>query len=204
MRFGISKRKHLPALFLDNSEYALPIWKYRFVRQIEKAGLQLSNLGITSFVFELPRNEYVFPFSLEGKTVLDIGASNGEVAWWFIHKLHAKKVICIECDKKHLSYLRKNKDVIDNIRIIGEMVQVHHLKNLEYDFIKCDIEGYEMVLIDYLNQGFKLKPCIVEVHTGWIRDRFLEKGFTVTSAKEETMVGAGIYTMNNFNLIKNL
>jgi hypothetical protein len=188
----------LPAFYVNHSEHAFPIWKYKQAKIIEATDLFLDDLGVGVMLEELPTGLYDPPFSLEGKTVLDIGATNGEAAWWFLNKHKAKKVICIECDEKRIRFLNKNKEVLKNIEIIPEPLNINHLIELDYDFIKCDIEGYEMILIDYINKGFKLKPCIAEIHTNWIRDRFLEKGFTIRKVSCDNIATICLYMMQNF------
>jgi predicted RNA methylase len=51
------------------------------------------------------------PFDLKDKTVLDVGATNGEVAYWFIQVHHAAKVLCIESDPAALELLNNIKCV---------------------------------------------------------------------------------------------
>jgi 16S rRNA G966 N2-methylase RsmD len=198
LKFGISKRKHMPALFSNGSSYAYPLWKYGFVKKIDETGLVLGSLGANILFKELPTGVYDPPFSLKGQTVLDIGATNGEVAWWYLNKFGAKKIICIECDEEKLQYLRQNKAVLKNIEIIPEQLNMKHLLREDYDFIKCDIEGYEMILIDYMNQGYKLKPCVLEVHTNWIKDRFVEKGFSVRKTTNSNIAQIAVFIMCNF------
>jgi hypothetical protein len=42
MRVGLSSRLRVPALFLDNSQAAFPLWSWRFLRRFEKSNLLLS------------------------------------------------------------------------------------------------------------------------------------------------------------------
>jgi hypothetical protein len=198
IKIRLSKRKHLPVLQINNSANSFPFWKYRTIKKIEASGLSLDSLGESVLISELPTGIYTPPFNLAGKTVLDIGATDGETAYWFMHKHNAKKVICIECDEKRLVHLRKNKAVLGNIEVIAERFKLEHLRNLEYDFIKCDVEGYEMVLIDFINQGNILKPCVLEAHSSWIKDQFLNKGFKVTKARYDEIAGVEICIMNNY------
>jgi len=41
MRVGLSSRLRVPALFLDNSQAAFPLWSWRFLRRFEKSNLLL-------------------------------------------------------------------------------------------------------------------------------------------------------------------
>jgi hypothetical protein len=116
---------------------------------------------------------YLPKFNLKGKVVLDIGACCGESAAIFL-KAGAKKVVCIEPDAETVNYLEFNRKNLNwNINIIAEKAKPQHILSSHPDLIKCDIEGYEMDLIDYLPKY----PCVLEVHNRWIRDRFAERGF---------------------------
>lgn len=113
------------------------------------------------------------PFSVCGKTILDVGAGCGETALFYFSK-GAKKVICIEQDKKLFPFLEKNKLVNNlNMQIIGEPFNLKHLK-LEFDVAKMDIEGDEKELLKLDKIDF---PLIVEVHGRKMEKHFLQLGF---------------------------
>ena len=200
VHLGLSKRKHLPALFAKDNPYAFKLWEYSLAKEVEKSGLLLDGLGICLLTQD--QSPYDPPYSLEGKTVLDIGASNGECAWWYMKKFGASHVISIECDPEQIYYLKRNQEYLNKnfgkVDVIAEPFNIKHLTSNKFDFIKCDCEGYEMILIDYMNQGNKLPPTVVEAHTDWIRDRFLEKGFTVKKRFFDNMAQVSLNVMINW------
>jgi hypothetical protein len=174
MKIALSKRKHVPMLKVEGVDWFFPFWKYKTAKHIESIGLHLDSIAAAVLVRELPRGHYLPPFSLKGKKVLDIGACCGETAWYYLQH-GAKKVTAIECDEKRLDILRDNIDRLGlNIDVVAEPFAVSHLTDFDYDFIKCDVEGYEMILLE---SKLKLKPCIVEVHNLWIEDQFEKAGF---------------------------
>jgi predicted rRNA methylase YqxC with S4 and FtsJ domains len=167
----------MPVLKLDYCELTFFLWEYRRVKTIEKiiekTELRLDSYATLVLVEDLPKNYYLPPFPLTGKTVLDIGACCGETAWYFL-KHGAKKVVCIECDPARIKLIEENRKNLNlNIDIVPGMFKPEHLL-IPHDFIKCDIEGYEMELLPYAKT---LKPSVVEVHTGWIKDQFEKNGF---------------------------
>lgn len=111
---------------------------------------------------------------VKGKAVLDVGAYNGDSAKLFLNH-GAKEVVCIECDKEYA-----DKISLPNTRVINEAFKLEHLL-IPHDFMKMDIEGWEALLLDY--KGI-LKPTIIEVHSGYLCQRFKELGFRVIG--EET------------------
>ena len=200
VHLGLSKRKHLPALFAKDNPYAFKLWQYKLARQVEETGLWLDGLGIC--ILTSDQSPYDPPFSLKGKTVLDVGASNGECAWWYMKKFGASHVVSVECAPEQIVYLKHNQEYLSKhfgkVDVIAEPFNIKHLSYAKYDFIKCDCEGYEMILIDYLNQGNTLPPTVVEAHTDWIRDRFLEKGFTVKKQFFDCMAQVSLNVMTNW------
>lgn len=114
--------------------------------------------------------KYYAPFSLEGKTILDVGAGEGETARFFIEQ-GAASVICIEFDHECLLSLRANARNRP-ITVIPEKFKIEHL-NLDFDFMKMDIEGYEEALLG-MNIEF---PCVIEVHGLQLLDRFISQGY---------------------------
>lgn len=160
--------------------------------------LQLDHVGLVVASCELGEGDYTPPFDLAGKTVLDVGATCGEVAYWYIKKYHAEKVVCVENDPAGLIYLRKNKALM-NIEIVEESFCVRHLEKFKCDFIKCDAEGQEMILLEYVAGGGVLPPTVVEAHTNWIRDQFLKAGFKVKRCTNQTCTQVACYVMTNYN-----
>ena len=198
MRFALSKRLHVPVFYTDvDPVVSFPLWQYKKAKALDKSGLLLDAAGKMVFFQELPSGVYKPPFDLTGKTVLDIGATNGETAWYF-KQLGASKVICIECDSERLKCLTVNAERF-GFEVYPEPVSVELLSKIKCDYVKCDIEGYEMVLIDFLDQGGKLPPTYLEVHTNWIRDQFLEHDFEVAENRGNMDgSGIGVYMMNNY------
>lgn len=159
--------------------------------------LALDSTGTYTALCEIPEGIYNPPFDLKGKTVLDVGATNGEVAYWFIQVHHAAKVICIESDPQALELLNRNKALM-NIDIIAEPFNIEHLQKQKYDFVKCDVEGSEMVLLEYVKEGGVLPLCVIEAHTNWIKDQFLKAGFQITKVVNDTRVQVAVYMMTNY------
>lgn len=105
--------------------------------------------------------DYVPKDGLEGKTVLDVGAGEGETTHFFFSK-GARRVIAIEANSAKLEKL------IGNVRrkgwvvtIEGRSFEVSDLRNFEYDFAKIDIEGGESALLSL--DSFD-KPMVLEIH----------------------------------------
>lgn len=192
LHLSLSKRKKLPVIHVDGVEYSFPIWQYKQARFISKTGLCLDTVGVAWFLNEF--DFYSFP-KIGDLTILDIGAGCGETAWKFLDD-GAKSVIAIECDPKRFHMLQQNVVKLGMAVLpVGEPFQIEHLSRFNYDLIKCDVEGYEMLLVEY---GGVLKPCIVEVHTNWIRDRFIDHGFRIMATIYNELAGVGVYLMNNF------
>lgn len=122
---------------------------------------------------------------VKGKTVLDVGAYNGDSARLFLNR-GAKKVVCIEKDSNFA-----NKIKLYDTEVINEPFRLEHL-SIPHDCMKMDIEGYEILLLDY--HGI-LKPSVVEVHNWWLYDRFLEIGFRLVGKQDKML---GICSMINF------
>ena len=71
--------------------------------------------------------------SIDGKTVLDVGAGCGETAFFYL-KHGAKHVICVEPPGDALQMLKKNFGGDSRVTIVESSV----------DMIKSDIEGAEL------------------------------------------------------------
>lgn len=195
MRLGFSKRKMVPALFLSGSRVAFPLWAYSYLRRFEGSGFSLTPYA-ENVLSELRCGYYKPYFSLEGKTVLDLGACCGESAWYFLKVLGAKKVVCVECDPQNIELLKRNRVMSGlDFEVIPERFNVNHLK-LQFDFVKCDIEGGEVDLVHFIECEGMVKPCVVEVHNEDLRKRFEAVGFSVA----HTFVGLDhvCFVMNNF------
>ena len=108
---------------------------------------------------------------VEGKTVLDIGGYNGDSAKFFLNR-GARRVIVIECDK-----VLADRIDMDNVEVINDWFKLDYLYTLAYDVFKCDIEGYEELLLHY--KASELKPGIIEVHGQQLIDHFVDRGWRV-------------------------
>jgi hypothetical protein len=179
---GLS-RKHIPCIKVNDE--GIWLWQYPQYRKLKKLNLALTKTGIFTALELIERGYLYLPkFGLEGKTVLDIGACCGESADIYL-KAGAKKVICIEPDADRVRYIQFNaKNLGWNVEVIAEKATTEHILKANPDLIKCDIEGYEMDLIDYLAKY----PCVLEVHNYWIRERFTERGFRELT-EPESMLG---------------
>ena len=108
---------------------------------------------------------YLPTFSLNGKTVLDIGAGRGETAWFFL-KHRAAKVVCVEPDLESFADLetnsRRNRWDVD---LINEEFRPEHLL-IPHDFVKIDCDGGEGCLLG--DSAPDLGPCRMELHPGYI------------------------------------
>jgi hypothetical protein len=183
MRLSLSKRKHLPVLYVDFKSFTtnFPIWHYKRAQILERAlkasGLNLDYWGFAAFEEVTIKGDFYLPnFDLSGKTVLDAGACCGETAWFFL-KNGAKKVICIEPDENRAKLIRENKQKLGlNIELYEEPFDPQKHLKLEFDFFKVDIEGFEELALPYAQ---KLGPCIAETHTIKLRKEFEKKGFQV-------------------------
>jgi hypothetical protein len=94
------------------------------------------------------------------KIVLDIGAGAGETASFFFNR-GAKMVVAIENNETALKYLEENR-LRNNwfLAIIRTPFNLSHL-NLPHDYLKMDIEGAEIALLDYPGD---IGKCSLELH----------------------------------------
>jgi hypothetical protein len=185
VKVGLSERKHLPVIRVGRVSY--PLWKFRYAQRIKKMidALYLDDWGKAIIYSELDQFErfYLPPFSLKNKTVLDVGACCGETAYFYLQH-GAKKVICVESDPERAKIILKNKQNLNlNIELIEGFFVPNHL-SLNYDFIKCDIEGHEIELVPFAKE---LKPCIVEAHGQNVREQFEKNGFHIVFRQENNL-----------------
>jgi len=113
--------------------------------------------------------EAYLSLNVRDKVVLDVGAYSGDTARLFLDH-GAKHVHCIEILKEFA-----NKIKLPNVTVYNEPFRLKHLE-LPHDVMKMDIEGYE---IELLNFNGVLKPSVVEVHSCYLIDKFLEKGWRI-------------------------
>jgi hypothetical protein len=118
------------------------------------------------------------PINVNGLTVLDIGAGEGETAKFYIEH-GAKKVICIEPCRNAFRILKDNATRHREITPINKPFSLSDLL-ISHDFLKIDIEGYEELLLN-----IKLEhPAIIELHGLQLRDKFQQKGYRIIDRSE--------------------
>ncbi len=130
--------------------------------------------GYLSIVFSEWHSEweryYLPPFSIRGKTVLDVGAGCGETALFYLSH-GANKVICVETNPRSLSFLEENaKANMWNVQIVPGFFNLDML-NYPIDFVKMDCEGCEEALLNV----DRLPPIALEVHTAPILQSLVAK-----------------------------
>jgi SAM-dependent methyltransferase len=159
--------------------------KIPFSRSVQKLLVERQARGmLKDWCFSRTRinmliNEYkdmkanYLPIDVRGLTVLDVGAGEGETALLYL-AYGAKKVICVEANPECFSNLVLNSKK-HNIVPVLEPFNVEMLNEFDFDFMKCDIEGYEEMLLDV----DLVKPAVIEVHGLQLRDKFAEKGYRI-------------------------
>jgi len=154
----------------------------RLTRELQQQKFILSEKRLDLAVREEPHwLKYYLPINLEGKVVLDVGAGEGETAYFFL-KHGAKQVVCIEPEPKAFSILLLNAKSHPQIIPIKKCFELADLDQ-QHDFLKVDIEGYEEILLQKSLQ----KPAVVEVHGFQLRDKFKKAGYRIAQP-----VGIGV------------
>ena len=105
---------------------------------------------------------YLPSFSLNGKTILDVGSGGGETAALFF-EAGASKVIMVESDPTQESFARQNAKANGwSIDYYAELFSPKHF-NLDFGWGKVDCEGGESCL---LSSDVKppFKPFVIELH----------------------------------------
>jgi precorrin-6B methylase 2 len=129
-------------------------------------------LELTPYYFELLwrewqawKNWYLPPWSLKGKTVLDVGAGCGETALFYYYH-GAKKVIAVEPQAVLAPFLKRNMTRNEwDMQIVEGRFQLSMLE-WDFDFMKMDGEGVENMLL----RAESLPPCAIEVHNRIVTD----------------------------------
>ena len=141
--------------------------------------LHLTKARATSIICEwnLWEKYYLPEFSLDGKTVLDVGAGCGETAYfYFLHG--AKRVIAIEMDPVQVELLKRNSELncwnneTRELIIIPRAFELEDLGTEKFDFAKIDIEGGEASLLKLDAIDF---PVVLEVHGIELRKQLVQK-----------------------------
>jgi hypothetical protein len=201
-KFGISRRRHLPVLkLLDHSispfsglEVFRQFWRWRLeavpnsdlvqvstpldklLMSRDRAGMMLYEWG-TWTRWYAPRG-----FDFHGKTVLDVGAGEGETVELY-RLMGAKKFICVEPDSQRASRLRENSARNGwDAEIFEEPFSLKFLER-HIDFMKMDCEGCERILL-----GKRVAfPCVLETHGSSTTDGFSKMdGFSVVKANQNS------------------
>jgi predicted RNA methylase len=148
-------------------------------------------LEVTPYYLELLWREwqawkdwYLPPWSLRGKTVLDVGAGCGETALFYYYH-GANKVIAVEPEPVLTPILKRNVARNEwNMEIVETPFEPSMLE-WSFDFMKMDGEGCENTLLT----ADTLPPCAVEVHNRAVLDGLTRSfGLTVLPQKENWIV----------------
>lgn len=153
--------------------------KYRRGQEIKIDGWRFTlDYGIVYLKERSTWFQYLPPGGVKDQVVLDVGAGCGETAKYFL-EAGASKVIAVENNQEALTYLRLNAEAFNKIQVVPEAYQPFKHMSALTGLVKLDIEGYEINLLTWLEAYPKANLNIVlEVHSVWMRDRFLELGFT--------------------------
>jgi hypothetical protein len=144
-------------------------------------------LESTPYYFELMwrewkswKNWYLPPWSLKGKTILDVGAGCGETAL-FYYRHGASRVIAVEPQAPLTPVLKKNRERNRWDMEIVEGPFDTSMLGRSFDFMKMDGEGCETLLLNLDS----IPACAIEVHDRVTVDRLVEKfGMKVFPQKE--------------------
>lgn len=140
---------------------------------------------------------YGWRFSFTGKVVMDIGASDGDTAWYFLTN-GAKRVIAVEMDDRFFAQLVHNYTGDSRVVPIqatlgrGAMLEVL-LTTFMPDLVKMDCEGGEVGLLDCPVPVIRsVKEWIIEVHPPEIE----QQGIPGTGI-DRCMTEAGFFVMRS-------
>ena len=144
-----------------------------FKKQLAQQNWSFSKFRQELITSETPDwNQNYLPIDLKGKTVLSVGAGEGEDALFFLQH-GAAKVVAVECNSDAYRRLKINA-AYHNIEAVNEAFRLEHLK-IPHDFLKVDIEGYEEALLNV-----KLdKPAVIEIHGLPLVERFRKAGWRI-------------------------
>ena len=201
-RFGISKRRHLPVLKLLDHSISLflgpavvrQFWSWS-LEDVPNSPLVQVSTPMDKLVMSRDRagmmlyewrtwTRYYAPhgFDFAGKTVLDVGAGEGETVELY-RLLGAKKFLCVEPDPQRAARLRENSARNGwDAEVFEEPFSLKLLER-EFDFMKMDCEGCESALL-----GTRVAfPCVLETHGSSTTEAFLKmEGFTALKASGNT------------------
>lgn len=167
------------------------IKNYLQERQYRSNGWAFSDVRRHMYIFESADWEkYYLPIDVAGKTVLDVGAGEGETARFFLEH-GAAKVICVEPDEQAfriLAYNSRHK----KIECYQLRFKLSLLDAFEWDLAKIDIEGYEEALLKL--SGPLQKPYAIEVHGLQLIEKFVKKGYAMSFPNGSRWIG---YTVSS-------
>ena len=118
--------------------------------------------------------KYYLPVDVKGKVVLDVGAGEGETAYFFLRH-GAERVVCVEPDKVAYDYLLVNARVHPEMTVLTHPFENRQLEVFTHALLKMDIEGYEESLLEVTPPS----PAVIEVHGLQLRDKFKRKGYII-------------------------
>ena len=127
-------------------------------------------------------------FDFRGKTVLDVGAGEGETVELY-RLLGAKTFICVEPDHLRAERLRENSALNEWSAEVYEEPFSLKLLEREFDFMKMDCEGCERILL-----GTRVTfPCVLETHEGSTTEEFLKMdGFSAVRMVRNTALVSNV------------
>lgn len=132
-------------------------------------------------------------FDCKGKTVVDIGAAEGDTLLWFSLN-GARNVIAYEMDENRVNIAKFNRDIncLKDTSIYCEKVTKLPIPDDENWVVKIDVEGDEYNILenskDYVG---KYNQVILEYHKGLqhLPTFFKDRGFIVEARPMNDMVG---------------
>ena len=133
---------------------------------------------------------------VKGKTVLDIGAYDGDTAELFL-RLGAKRVICIEPDfNRYMKIIRNLYWEGSPIIVDNKQYDETDLKNYNWDCMKMDCEGYEALLYEKgWHKYIQGRPVVLEAHNWHVKEELEKIGFTTIKVLDSML---GLTLMANF------
>jgi SAM-dependent methyltransferase len=214
-KLGLSNKKRVPIFYLDKrtKNTFTPLSAFRIfihsrgwsLKRVDgysiithkNVALKLTAQKAVTMLWEWSKwkRDYLPPFSLAGKTVLDVGAGSGETAYLFV-LAGAKEIVCIEPSPEEAALIEENSTNFGwETKVIREPFKLEHLAIRKFDLVKLDCEGCESIL---LSLPEILVPMVVESHSGSITEGLEKKGFKRAGRQAQD---PNIEIMNNFEAL---